>query len=318
MISVERALAFARQHYPNGPEKLAEHLGVRVTFSAMNGCDGWCLFCGNRAVIRINNQLVRSRQRFTLAHELGHLLLDIPTVIGESFSDILRSNDDEERRVNEVAAELLIPRDIVKTVASELPVVAPVLKRLAKQSHVSELAAALRIANLAAELGLEKASVVFFEGDTVSWQWSQTLSMPDDTAISLRNATREVAPNPFRHIREDKGDVIVASLIENPFFGSATLFVQLLPSEYGVQKSRDERRAELEQYLFDGQASFQRQLQGCFGAFKPRVEGMSVAEAEAAFWERYEQRFSGTPKKRLSSQKGREYVRLRLEEWCGR
>ncbi|HUT14469.1 MAG TPA: ImmA/IrrE family metallo-endopeptidase [Thermoguttaceae bacterium] len=317
MISVDRALAFARQHYPAGPEKLAEHLGVRVTFSPMSGCDGWCLFCEDRAVIRINNQFVKSRQRFTLAHELGHLLLDIPTVIGESFSDILRSNDDEERRVNEVAAELLIPQNIVKAVVSELPVVAAVLKRLAKQSHVSELAAALRIANLAAELGLEKASVVFFEGDTVSWQRSQTLRMADDTAINLRDAAREAAPNAFRHIRKHKGDVIVASLIENPFFGSATLFVQLLPVKYGQQKSRDEQRAELEQYLFDGQVSFQRQLQGCFGAFKPRAVGMSVSEAEDAFWERYEQRFSGIPKKRLTSQKGREYVRLRLEEWCG-
>ena len=202
MISVEKALAFARQHYPEGPEKLADHLHVQVRYSAMSGCDGWCLFCEGRAVIRINTQLVKSRQRFTLAHELGHLLLDIPSVIGESFSDILRSDDVEERRVNEVAAELLIPQEIVKTVVSELPIVAAVLKRLAKQSHVSELAAALRIANLAPDLGLENASVVFFEGDTVNWQWSRTLRrMPDDTAISLRDAAREAAPNAFRHIR---------------------------------------------------------------------------------------------------------------------
>jgi hypothetical protein len=53
-------------------------------------------------------------------------------------------------------------------------------------------------------------------------------------------------------------------------------------------------------------------------AFKPRAEGMSVAEAEAAFWERYEERFTGIPKRRLFSPKGREYVKLRLEEWCER
>ena len=94
---------------------------------------------------------------------------------------------------------------------------------------------------------------------------------------------REAAPNALRHIRKKKGDVVVASLIENPFFGSATLFVQLLPIEYGEQKPRDKRRAELEQYLFDGRVPFQRQLQGCFGASKPRVEGMSASEAEDAF-----------------------------------
>ena len=318
MISVERAIEFARRHYPEGPEQLAQRLGVRIVYSAMSGCDGWCLTYGGRAVIRINNGQVKSRQRFTLAHELGHLLLDIPSVIGESFTDILQSNDREERRVNDVAAELLIPQDVVRAVVSELPIVAPVLKRLAKQSRVSELAAALRIANLAPDLGLEDACVVFFEGDTVSWQWSRTLTMPDETAISLRDEARDAAPNAFRYVREDKSDVIVASLIENPFFGSATLFVQLLPAEYGERKARDERRGELEQYLFDGQGTFQRQLQGCFGAFKPHTEGMSAAEAEAAFWERYGERFSGIPGRRLASPKGREYVRLRLEEWCGR
>ena len=76
-----------------GPEKLAERLHVQVRYSAINGCDGWCLFCEGRAIIRINTRLVKSRQRFTLAHEVGHLLLDIPSVIGESFSDILRSDD---------------------------------------------------------------------------------------------------------------------------------------------------------------------------------------------------------------------------------
>jgi Zn-dependent peptidase ImmA (M78 family) len=318
MISVEKALQFARQYYPKGPEKLAEHLGVYVVSSALSGCDGWCLFHEDRAVIRISNRSVKLRQRFTLAHELGHLLLDIPSVIGESFSDILRSDDEKERSVNEVAAELLIPKDVVKSVVHDLPVVAAVLRRLAKQSNVSELAAALRIANLAEELGLENAGVVFFEGDTVSWQWSRTLSMPDDTAISLRDEARKAAPNAFRYVRKGKGDVIVASLVENPFFGSATLFVQLLPATYGEQKSSDERRIEPEKYLFEGQPNFQRQLQGCFGAFKPHVKGMPLAQAEAEFWKRYETRLVGVPGKRLAGQKGHEYVRLRLAEWCAR
>ena len=316
MISVTKALEFARQSYPHGPEKLADRLGVRVIRSTMRGCDGWCLTYRGRAIIRVNSEQVLSRQRFTLAHELGHLLLNIPTVIGESFTDILQSDDDEERRVNEVAAELLLPKTIVKTVVSELPVVAAVLRRLAKQSHVSELAAALRIANLAEELGLENACVVFFEGNRVSWQWSQTLKIPNDAAIHLRDEARSAAPNAFRHVRDEENDVIVASLIENPFFGSATLFVQLLSTEHGIQISRDERRAELEEYLFDGQLAFQRELQGCFGAFKPKVQGMSISQADQAFWERYENRFTGIPGKRLISKKGREYVTLRLTEWC--
>jgi len=318
MTSVERSLAYARKHFPEGPEKLAERLKVEVRYSALSGCDGWYLSAGQRTIIRINNRMARSRQRFTLAHELGHLLLGVPSVIGESFADLLRSDDEEERRVNDIAAELLVPRDVVQASVPGLPIVASVLRRLAKQAHVSELAAALRVANLAADLGLANASVVFFEDDNVGWQWSKTLRMPKETAVSLREAARAASPNAFRYVREVENDVVVASLIENPFFGSATMFVQLLPLEYASQKSRDERRAELEEYLFAGQAEFQRQLQGCFGWFKPHVAGMSLDEAESLFWEQYQSRFTGVPGKRLASAQGREYVRLRLGEWCGR
>jgi len=65
--------------------------------------------------------LAKSRQRFTLVHELGHLLLGVPSVIGESFADVLRSDDEEERRVNDIAAELLVPRDVVQATVQELP-----------------------------------------------------------------------------------------------------------------------------------------------------------------------------------------------------
>jgi hypothetical protein len=71
-------------------------------------------------------------------------------------------------------------------------------------------------------------------------------------------------------------------------------------------------------YLYTGQEGFPPQLQGCFGWFKPRVVGMSVADAEGLFWERYDARFTGVPGRRLKSPQGREYVRLHLEEWCGR
>ena len=213
---------------------------------------------------------------------------------------------------------MLIPQDVVKAVVSELPIVAAVLKRLAKQSHVSELAAALRIANLAGELGLENAAVVFFEGDAVSWQWSRTLSMPDDTAISLRDAARKAAPNAFRHARK--------KLATCSLHHWSRIHSSVLPpcscsccQRSTASKSRGTSdAAEIEEYLFDGQVTFQRQLQGCFGAFKPLVKGMSASEAEDTFWERYERRFAGVPEKRLTSPKGREYVRLRLEEWCER
>jgi hypothetical protein len=49
-------------------------------------------------------------------------------------------------------------------------VVAGDLQKLAKRANVSDLAAAIRVCNLAPDIGLMSASVVLLEGDDVEWQ----------------------------------------------------------------------------------------------------------------------------------------------------
>jgi hypothetical protein len=68
--------------------------------------------------------------------------------------------------------------------------------------------------------------------------------MRDDTAVRLLAEARELAPMPVRRPTK-KGDLIVASVIENPYLGTATLFVQLLPADVGMRPSHHERRKEL-------------------------------------------------------------------------
>src|SRR4051812_43513601 len=103
MMAIEEAKSFTRTHFPKGPEKLAEALGIKVHEAPMTGCDGWVLSGPVGTVIRINASISASRRRFTLAHELGHLLLGIPSEVGETVYDSLRSDSVEERRVNDLA-----------------------------------------------------------------------------------------------------------------------------------------------------------------------------------------------------------------------
>jgi Zn-dependent peptidase ImmA (M78 family) len=310
-MKAETAIKFARKYFPEGPEKLAEHLKVTVRFSRLGGCDGWCLTTGKRTIIHINSARAKTSQRFTLAHELGHLILGIPSIIGESIEDMLSSNSAEERQVNDFAAEILIPADVVKASLPDLPVIAPALRKLAKKANVSELAAAIRVCNLANEIGMMNASVVLFDGDRVRWQWSKTLKMHNQTAIGLLAKSRKAVPQAFRHLRP-QGDVIVASTIENPYFGSATLFVQLLPSEVAMNLSPHEKRKQLEQIIFANDVKLQQRMSGLMGAHKQRVAGMTKEEAEAQFWERHRVSLHKT---RINSKEGREYVRLRISEW---
>jgi Zn-dependent peptidase ImmA (M78 family) len=167
MISETQARRFAESNFPDAPEKLAERLGVDVRHSPLSGCDGWCLVRDDKAIVHVNNKLSPVRQRFTLAHELGHLILGVPTVVGETYEDMLRSDSDDERRVNDLASALLIPAKVAKQSLSELPVVTAALKKLAKKAKISELAAAIRVCNLAKEIGLRNASVVLFDGENV-------------------------------------------------------------------------------------------------------------------------------------------------------
>jgi Zn-dependent peptidase ImmA (M78 family) len=311
MLSVKNVRDFATANFPEAPEKLAEHLGIDVRRSPMAGCDGWCLALGSRAIVRINSLLSPRRQRFTLAHELGHLVLGVPTIVGESLEDMLGSDSDEERRVNDLAAELLIPTQVVKAALPELPIVATALKRLARQANVSELAAAIRVANVAEQIGLLNASVVLFDGANVRWQWSRTLRMSNATATFLLQKSRKTTPHAFRQEQQD-GNVAVASIIENPYFGSATLFVQLLPPELGLKVSRHERRGTLERVLFADDKKLQQRMSGFFGFLKTRIAGKTKQEVEADFWSRYQEKLRDTP---ISSREGHEYVRLRIAEW---
>ena len=314
MTSIDRAKKFAEAHFPKGPEKLAEKLGIKIYQGTLTGCDGWSLSGPAGKLIRINSSVSTTRQRFTLAHELGHLLLAIPTVVGESMYDSLKSSSDEERRVNDLASELLLPESVVRQYVPSVPIVASQLTRLAAKAKVSQLSAAIRVANLAEEIGLVNASVVFFQNGGFEWHWSKTLRMTPQGAVDLFRAAKRHHPKPVRMPQAD--DVIVASLLSNPGFASETLFVQLLPAAAGNSLSREELKKQLEEFLFKDDDEFRRQLQGVFGAFLPKCRNASLEVAFGEFYASKANHWQGNRRTRLDSIKGRQYVRLRLEEWC--
>jgi Zn-dependent peptidase ImmA (M78 family) len=314
MITVEAAKELAEAHFPNGPETLTEKLGIKVYYRPLTGCDGWALSGPAGKLIRINSSVSANRQRFTLAHELGHLLLDIPTIVGESVYESLKSGNVEERRVNDLASELLLPESVVRQHVPAVPIVASQLKKLASKARVSQLSAAIRVANLAAEIGLVNASVVFFQNGNLEWHWSKTLTMTPQDAVDLLRAAKKDHPKPVRI--PEKKDVIVASLLQNTGFNSETVFVQLLPAAVGNLLSREELRKQLEEFLFRDDNEFRLQLQGVFGAFRAKCRNRSVEAAFAEFYATKVIRWEGKRRTRLDSTKGRQYVRLRLEEWC--
>lgn len=313
MIAPEDAIVIAREAFPRGPEVLVDRLNVHVEHRPLGGCDGFCVASHERAVIFLNKTDVSSvkRSRFTLAHELAHLILGIPSIVGETLNDMLSSDDADERRVNEFAAELLVPASIVTTLITEIPVVAQSLVRLARRANVSDVSAALRITDLADKLGLARASVIHFDRSGIRWQWTRTERVPSAKAAMLLDRAQKSAPRAFR-IDEGDGTTTVAAVIENGLFDTATLLVQRLPSGKAQNLTSDERRKQLEELLFGDDLQLTRRMNGYVGALKNRMTGRTAEQLEADFWQRYQQTLDPTP---MNSTEGREYIRLRISQW---
>jgi Zn-dependent peptidase ImmA (M78 family) len=139
---------------------IADQLSVSLRYEPLEGGLSGVLFRdhGGRQVIGVNSSHAQVRQRFTIAHELGHLRLHEDAL----YVDGLVRRDDksslaldyQEIEANAFAAELLMPRKLVlRELGNTVPegaVADPtkLLRRLARQFDVSEQAMEFRLVNL--------------------------------------------------------------------------------------------------------------------------------------------------------------------------
>ena len=129
---------------------IARHgLGVDLRFEALpNDISGEVCLGGNGPVMRINKTDPKVRQRFTIAHETGHLALGHLSEQGKCFRDSskqysLQNFDSKERDANYFAAALLMPRFALKAAVVNIDDVN--IDRLAILFGVSRTAMELRL-----------------------------------------------------------------------------------------------------------------------------------------------------------------------------
>jgi hypothetical protein len=83
-------------------------LEVRVVQRPLDGISGYCELGGRHRIIHVHDKDDPRRQRFTVAHELGHLLMS-----GVDRARIELGHESEEILANEFAQRLLVPsRDL--------------------------------------------------------------------------------------------------------------------------------------------------------------------------------------------------------------
>ena len=130
-------------------DRLAQACGVHVFPAALPGeVSGVLLFVDSNVVIGFNEDHAETRQRFTIAHELGHFLLShhdhFHIDLGDAHGNPPGYNWQDERAANDFAAAALMPAPMV----TELYQTIPSVERLARKFKVSREAMGWRLVNL--------------------------------------------------------------------------------------------------------------------------------------------------------------------------
>lgn len=151
---------------PTPVEELAEAEGAQIRFRTFDGDISGLLLQkpGTQPIIGVHAAHPRVRQRFTVAHELGHLILEHdgrPMIVEHlhrsrvSWRDGTSSlaTDREEIAANQFAAALLMPRTLVEEMFDDLifrhHTTDAAIDLLARRFEVSAQAMRFRLVNLA-------------------------------------------------------------------------------------------------------------------------------------------------------------------------
>jgi len=120
-----------------------EHRGIFTFKDSLDDrfISGFCLLSNICPIIMVNNSNAFSRQIFTLAHELGHILLGVYgiTDVDEDYIDFMSEKDRRaEIACNRFAADLLVPLRAFRNELGNLSPADPqVVNQLARRFSVS-------------------------------------------------------------------------------------------------------------------------------------------------------------------------------------
>lgn len=132
---------------PVNPAEIARNMDIEVISNPSMGHSGHYRFNYGQPVIEYNSTEARVRQRFTIAHELGHHVngdIDAPRDTAASFS--ARTWDPAEVEANRFAAALLMPDYVVRALVYDEGITN--IEDLAEEFGVSTVAMKYRLENL--------------------------------------------------------------------------------------------------------------------------------------------------------------------------
>ena len=135
---------------PVDVKAIARHAEVQVEVVRGLDVSGVVSIDGTAPIIRVNSDEPSLRQRFTIAHELGHVFLGHlrgrPVFRDPAHNYTMSNYDPKERDANRFAVALLMPEDAVKAVIMRMT--EPDIEALAEVFKVSKVAMSIRLKSL--------------------------------------------------------------------------------------------------------------------------------------------------------------------------
>lgn len=113
-FSPEKLLELTREHVPIQVERIAYSLGYTIRYVPLDSVDA-LIIVGRKGRILVKNSMSVTRKRFSISHEIGHLMRGHPLTgvmcsrIGAGLFSLAKM--DNEREADEYAARLLMPSD---------------------------------------------------------------------------------------------------------------------------------------------------------------------------------------------------------------
>ncbi len=131
-------------------EAIAWHVGAKVRYRPLDGCEARILGNATQAIITVNSKSSPRRQRFSIGHELGHWGCHRGKLLICSSNDIGKVTNDDvlnpERVADKYAADLLMPDHIFRPLARNYPKLSfKIINELAELFNVSKTAIAIRL-----------------------------------------------------------------------------------------------------------------------------------------------------------------------------
>ncbi len=177
---------------------LPEHIRIRdiafakgavVVEQGLTGASASIARVGNHATIRIRPDDLIERKRFSIAHELGHLLLGHVT----SIQKICNSEDmmnwhqtNHETQANFFASELILPSNLINKRCDIKNINFDPIKQIAEDFRASLTASAIKFIRLCPE----KCAIVCSENSKIKWFYKSNSWWPYiDKGKSLDNRT---------------------------------------------------------------------------------------------------------------------------------